>query len=53
MRLSPRTRHDSLAGMALPTLKMHLIRPSWVQPLVVDELTLTQAPRIRPRATSA
>ena len=46
VRLSPRTRHDSLAGMALPTLKMHLIEPFLVQPLVVDELALTQAPRI-------
>ena len=46
VRLSPRTRHDSLAGMALPTLKMHLIEPFLVQPLVVDELTLAQAPRI-------
>ncbi len=46
VRLSPRTRYDSLAATALPTLKMHLIEPFLVQPLVVDELTLAQAPRI-------
>ena len=46
VRVSPRTRYDSLAGAALPTLKMHLIEPFLVQPLVVDELALTQAPRI-------
>ena len=46
VRVSPRTRYDSLADTALPTLKMHLIEPFLVQPLVVDELTLTQAPRI-------
>ncbi len=46
VRVSPRTRYDSLAGAALPTLKMHLIEPFLVQPLVVDELALAQAPRI-------
>lgn len=46
VRVSPRTRYESLADAALPTLKMHLIEPFLVQPLVVDELTLSQAPRI-------
>ncbi len=46
VRVSPRTRYDSLAATALPTLKMHLIEPFLVQPLVVDDLALTQAPRI-------
>jgi hypothetical protein len=46
VRVSPRTRSDSLVGTALPTLKPHLIEPFLVQPLVVDELTLQQAPRI-------
>ncbi|MBS0610979.1 MAG: LysM peptidoglycan-binding domain-containing protein [Proteobacteria bacterium] len=46
VRVSPRTRYDSLADTALPTLKMHLIEPFLVQPLVVDEPTLAQAPRI-------
>lgn len=46
VRVSPRTRSDSLAGTALPTLQPHLIEPFLVEPLVVDELTLTQAPRL-------
>lgn len=46
VRVSPRTRTDSLAGTALPTLQPHLIEPFLVEPLVVDELTLQQAPRI-------
>jgi hypothetical protein len=46
VRVSPRTRSDSLVGTALPTLKPHLIEPVLVQPLVVDELTLQQAPRL-------
>ena len=46
VRVSPRTRAESLSATALPTLKPHLIEPFLVEPLVVDELTLTQAPRI-------
>jgi len=46
VRVSPRTRSDSLAGTALPTLQPHLIEPFLVEPLVVDELTLSQAPRL-------
>lgn len=46
VRISPRTRSDSLADTALPTLNPHLIEPFLVEPLVVDEQTLQQAPRI-------
>ena len=46
VRISPRTRSDSLADTALPTLKLHLIEPFLIEPLVVDADTLTQAPRI-------
>ncbi len=46
VRLSPRTRSESLASSALPTLPPHLIEPFLVEPLVVDELTFSQAPRI-------
>src|SRR5690606_6850693 len=46
VRLSPRTRSESLADMALPTLPAHLIEPFLVQPLVVDAQRLAQAPRI-------
>lgn len=46
VRVSPRTRSDSLANTALPTLKPHLIEPFLVEPLVVDADTLLRAPRI-------
>lgn len=46
VRVSPRTRSDSLANSALPTLKPHLIEPFLVEPMVVDEQTLLRAPRI-------
>lgn len=46
VRISPRTRTESLMDLALPTLKPHLIEPFLVEPQVVDEETLLQAPRI-------
>ena len=46
IRISPRTRSDSVGDSALPTLQSHLIEPFLVEPLVVDELVLAQAPRI-------
>ena len=46
VRLSPRTRTDSLASLALPTLKTHLIAPFLVEPLVADVATIEQAPRL-------
>lgn len=46
VRISPRTRSESLADNALPTLKRHLIEPFLIEPLVVDAETLAQAPRI-------
>lgn len=46
VRVSPRTRSDSLNDSALPTLKPHLIEPFLVEPLVVDAETLQRAPRI-------
>jgi nucleoid-associated protein YgaU len=46
IKLSPRTRYESLAGMALPTLRPSLIEPFLSEPEVVDENTLAGAPRI-------
>ena len=46
VRISPRTRVESLRDSALPTLQNHLIEPFLAEPLVVEELTLSQAPRI-------
>jgi hypothetical protein len=46
VRLSPRTRDEGASDLALPTLQMHLIEPFLVEPLVVDEATLGNAPRV-------
>lgn len=46
VKLSPRTRYESLAGMALPTLNPSLIEPFLSEPIVVDQDTLQLAPRI-------
>lgn len=46
VRISPRTRSESLSDTALPTLKSHLIEPFLAEPLVVEAITLEQAPRI-------
>ncbi|KQU82950.1 peptidoglycan-binding protein [Variovorax sp. Root318D1] len=46
IKLSPRTRFDSLAGMALPTLNPSVIEPFLSEPIVVDSDTLQSAPRI-------
>lgn len=46
VRLTPRVRSQPLADTALPTLKPHLIEPFLSEPLVVDEATLAQAPRL-------
>ncbi len=37
IKLSPRTRYESLSGMALPTLNPSLIEPFLSEPIVVDE----------------
>jgi LysM repeat protein len=46
IKLSPRTRYESLSGMALPTLNPSLIEPFLAEPVVVDQNTLLTAPRI-------
>ena len=46
IRVSPRTRYESLSDSALPTLNPQLIEPFLVEPEVVDELAFEQAPRI-------
>jgi len=46
VRVSPRTRTESLMETALPTLQPHLIEPFLVEPQVVEANTLEQAPRI-------
>lgn len=46
VRVSPRTRYETLADAALPTLKSSLIEPFLVEPMVLDEVGLQSAPRI-------
>lgn len=46
IRVSPRTRYESLSDSALPTLNPRLIEPFLVEPEVVEELAFEQAPRI-------
>ena len=46
LRVSPRTRYESLADGALPTLRSNLIEPFLAEPIIVDEATLLAAPRI-------
>lgn len=46
VKLSPRTRVESLAGNALSTLKTDLIAPFLSEPVIVDEQVLNNAPRI-------
>ena len=46
VRVSPRTRIQSLGDTALPTLQPHLIEPFLAEPIIVGENTLQRAPRI-------
>ncbi len=46
VRVSPRTRTDSVSTSALPTIPQHLIEPFLVEPEVVSDKTLELAPRI-------
>ena len=46
VRVSPRTRGESVNGSALPALQPHLIEPFLVEPQIVEADTLQRAPRI-------
>ena len=46
IRVSPRTRSESLADSALPTLSPGAIEPFLNESMIVDELTFEAAPRI-------
>lgn len=46
VKLSPRTRYESLSGMALPTLNPSLIEPYLSEPIIIDQDTLNTAPHI-------
>lgn len=46
IRVSPRTRFETLADSSLPTLQPHLIEPFLAEPVIVSENGLLQAPRL-------
>lgn len=46
IKVSPRTRYESMADAAIPTLKNSSIEPFLAEPIVVDENELKSAPRI-------
>ena len=46
VRVSPRTRFEALSDVGLTTLRSSAIEPFLAEPVVVDETTLNQAPRI-------
>ena len=46
VRVSPRTRYETLSDLGLPTLRSSAIEPFLAEPVVVDETTLQSAPRI-------
>ena len=46
VKVSPRTRYQSLADDAIPTLKSQMIEPFLTEAIIVDDAGLTAAPRI-------
>ena len=46
VRLSPRTRIEALPAPLSTALKRNLIEPFLAEPMVIDEVALTSAPRI-------
>ncbi len=46
VKVSPRTRYDSLADAAIPTLPAHLLEPFLAEPVLVDEAAHLRAPRL-------
>ncbi len=46
VRVSPRTRFDSLADAAIPTLAANVIEPFLAEPMIVDAAAFAVAPRI-------
>ncbi len=46
VRVSPRTRYESLADEVIPTLKTQFIEPFLAEPVIVDENGLKSSPRI-------
>jgi len=46
VRVSPRTRYETLADTSIPTLQTNLIEPFLAEPVIVNQGVLESAPRI-------
>ena len=46
VRVSPRTRYESLSDSAIPPISLQAIEAFLTEPLIVDEATFAKAPRI-------
>jgi LysM domain len=46
VKVSPRTRYQTLADAAIPTLPANLLEPFLVEPILVDEASHNNAPRL-------
>jgi len=46
IRVSPRTRYEALSDTAIPPVNLQAIEAFLTEPLIVDEATFAQAPRI-------
>jgi len=46
VKVSPRTRYESLSGAAIPPINLQAIEAFLTEPLIVDEATFARAPRI-------
>ena len=46
VRVSPRTRYESLADSSIPTLSANAIEPFLAEPMIVDAVAFAEAPRI-------
>ncbi|QHE89081.1 LysM peptidoglycan-binding domain-containing protein [Hydrogenophaga sp. BPS33] len=46
VRVTPRTRYESLGDSAVPPVSLQAIAPFLTEPMVVDEATFARAPRI-------
>jgi hypothetical protein len=46
VKVSPRTRYETLSSSAIPSLQVNLIEPFLAEPIILDEGLLERAPRI-------
>lgn len=46
VKVSPRTRYESLSESAIPPINLQAVEPFLTDPIIVDEATFSRAPRI-------